>query len=95
MDDNSNSGDNRSCEWPLGESHCGSNGNVVMDDPRQAALDMVQQDETDIFTIWLRYFAYGGNADELDFEAGIYGLLDLDEYDALILSCAVEEISAE
>ncbi|UKA76176.1 hypothetical protein [Arthrobacter sp. FW306-07-I] len=95
MDGNSNSGDKRSCERPPGEGHCGSNENVVMGDPRQAALDMVQRDEIDIFTIWLRYFAYGGDADELDFEAGIYGLLGLDEYDALILSWVVEELSAQ
>ncbi|WP_285247706.1 MULTISPECIES: hypothetical protein [unclassified Pseudarthrobacter] len=65
-----------------------------MGDPRQAALDMVQQNKADIEATWLRYFANGGNADQIDFEACVYGLLDLDEYDARILSWAVEEISA-
>lgn len=94
MDGNSSSGDYGAYEWPLGERHCGSNENAVMADPRQAALHMLQQNETDVFTIWLRYFANGGNADELDFEAYIYGLVDMDEYDALILSWAVEDVSA-
>lgn len=65
-----------------------------MDDPRQAALDLVQRDQASIDMIWLSYFANGGNADPLDFEAYIYGLLDPDEYDPLILSWAVEEVSA-
>lgn len=55
---------------------------------------MVQQDRTSIENLWLRYFANGGNAGPLDFEAYIYGLLDPDEYDALILFWAVEEVSA-
>jgi len=64
-----------------------------MEDPRGTALGMVQQDHVSIDCLWLRYFANGGDADPLDFEAYVYGLLELDEYDDLILSWAVEEVS--
>ncbi|MEE9098381.1 hypothetical protein [Pseudarthrobacter phenanthrenivorans] len=63
-----------------------------MEDPRETARGMVQQDHVSIDCLWLRYFANGGDADPLDFEAYIYGLLELDEYDDLILSWAVEEV---
>ena len=65
-----------------------------MADPRREALEMVQQDKTSIDLLWLRYFANGGNAEPLDFEAYIYGLLDPDEYDPLVLSWAIEDITA-
>jgi len=54
---------------------------------------MVQQDKTSIDHLWLRYFANGGNADPVDFEAYLHGLLDADEYDTLILSWALEDVS--
>lgn len=64
-----------------------------MNDPRQTALEMVRQDKTSIDDLWIRYFANGGNADPVDFEAYIHGLLDADEYDPAILSWAVDDIS--
>jgi hypothetical protein len=64
-----------------------------MNDPRQTALEMVQQDKTSIADLWLRYFANGGNADPVDFEAYLHGLLDADECDMLILSWALDDVS--
>ena len=64
-----------------------------MNDPRQTALEMVQQDKTSIDDLRIRYFANGGNADPVDFEAYIHCLLDADEYDPAILSWAVDDIS--
>jgi len=66
-----------------------------MEDPREKALEMVQQDQISIDSLWLRYFANGGDAGPLDFEAYVYGLLDLAGSDALILSWAVDEVSPD
>ncbi|MFC8523938.1 MULTISPECIES: hypothetical protein [Micrococcaceae] len=54
---------------------------------------MLQQNTASIEQLWLRYYANGGNADPLEFEAYIYGLLPHDDLDALILSWAIEDVA--
>jgi hypothetical protein len=54
---------------------------------------MLQQNTASIEQLWLRYYANGGNADPLEFEAYIYGLLLPDDLDVLILSWAIEDVA--
>lgn len=65
-----------------------------MKDPRQATLELLQKNRTSIELLWLRYYANGGTADPLEFEAYIYGLLGPACCDAQILSWAVEDVAA-
>lgn len=64
-----------------------------MEDLRFAVLALVQEKSVTIEDLWMHYFAKGGDADSLGFEAYIYGLLDLAERDALILSWVIDELA--
>lgn len=65
---------------------------AVMDDPRFAAWALVQCSAASVEDLWMRYFAKGGDADPVEFEAYLYGLLDPASRDALILSWVVDEV---
>ena len=45
-----------------GDDYGGSSEHAVTNNPRQVALEMVQQDEASLDKLWLRNFANGGNA---------------------------------
>ena len=63
-----------------------------MKDPRFAALALVECSAVSVADLWVKYFAKGGDADSVEFEAYLYGLLDPGRHDALILSWVVDEV---
>lgn len=63
-----------------------------MEDPWLAALALVQCRAASIEDLWMRYFAKGGDAGSVEFEAYLYGLLDPATHEALILSWVVDEV---
>lgn len=65
-----------------------------MEDPRQAALDLMKQQKVSVNSLWLSYWAHGGNSLPLDFEAYLHGVLDPDEHDPIILCWVLEEVVA-
>lgn len=67
---------------------------TVMDDPRMAALKMLQRNETTVDELWLWYWANGGTAEPLVFDAYLYGLQEPDDYDDIILGWVIEVLTA-
>lgn len=63
-----------------------------MEDPRFAAWALVQCSAASVQDLWVQYFAKGGVADSVEFEAYLYGLVDPGRHNALILSWVVDEL---
>jgi len=55
---------------------------------------MLQQNDTTMDELWLKYWANGGSAGVEEFDAYLQGLQDRDDYDKKILAWAVEEVAA-
>lgn len=66
----------------------------MVDDPRLTARSMIEQDETDVDELWLRYFANGGNAQPLEFEAMLYGLCEVNALELDLLRFTLEELQS-
>ena len=64
-----------------------------MEDPRFAALVLVRCHCASVEDLWVRYFAKGGDADCVEFEAYLYGLIEPRRNDALILSWVIDEVA--
>ena len=64
----------------------------MVEDPRSAALALLQERRASVDEIWLRYWANGGNTGPVEFEAYLYGLLEPAEFDPVVLSWAVQEV---
>jgi len=63
-----------------------------MEDPRFAAMELVRCSAVSVEELYVKYFAMGGNADCVAFEAYLYGLVDPVRNDAVILSWVVDEV---
>ncbi|MFE4541026.1 hypothetical protein [Arthrobacter sp. NPDC056727] len=64
-----------------------------MEDPRLTALNLIQQDKNYLDELWLKYWAQGGSAGSVEFEAYLHGLSQRDSYDLQILRWAIDDIS--
>jgi hypothetical protein len=53
---------------------------------------MIERDETDVYELWLRYFANGGNAVAFEFESFLYGMHEPSALDLDLLGLAVEAL---
>jgi hypothetical protein len=60
---------------------------------RQCALRALCNYELTVFDLWVAYYGLGGQLNELDIEAFLYGLLALPELEHLLLAEAVRELS--
>ena len=66
-----------------------------MEDPRLTARNLIELDESYLQDLWVRYWANGGEAQLLEFEAYLHGMSDRDDYDLRILGWAIEEVLAQ
>ncbi|WP_104044358.1 hypothetical protein [Arthrobacter sp. ZGTC412] len=55
---------------------------------------MVEQDEADVYEIWVQYYANGGNASKLEFESFLYGVSEPSALDLDLLELSIEELHA-
>lgn len=55
---------------------------------------MIEQDEANVYELWLRYYANGGNASEFEFEKFVYGVDEPSALDLDLLGFAIEELQA-
>jgi hypothetical protein len=53
---------------------------------------MIEQNETDVDELWLRYFANGGNALSFEFESILYQVSEPTALDLDLLDLAIEEL---
>lgn len=67
---------------------------VIVEDPRLTTRNKIEHDETDVYDLWLRYVANGGNASALEFESFLYGLNEPSALDLDLLGLAVEEVQS-
>lgn len=65
-----------------------------MEDPRLTALNLIQQDKNYLDELWLKYWANGGSAGSVEFEAYLHGLTQPDSFDLQILHWAIDEVRA-
>lgn len=66
-----------------------------MEDPRLIALNLIEQDESNLYKLWLRYWANGGDAHILEFVAYVHGISERDAFDQRILGWAIEELRTD
>ncbi|MGF9649505.1 hypothetical protein AAIH32_16165 [Pseudarthrobacter oxydans] len=64
-----------------------------MDDPRLTALHLIERNECYPQELWVRYWANGGQAQQLEFDAYLHGMYQLSAFDLKILAWALEEIT--
>jgi hypothetical protein len=65
---------------------------VIVEDPRLTARSMIEQNETDVDELWLRYFANGGSALHFEFESFLYQVSEPTALDLDLLDLAIEEL---
>lgn len=65
-----------------------------MEDPRLTAQNLIELDGTYLQDLWVSYWGNGGNAQLMEFDAYLHGLIQQDEYDLRILEWAIEEVLA-
>lgn len=66
-----------------------------MDDPRHAARSLLELNVISVEGLWLRYWGNGGIADTFDFEACLYEVRELPEYELAVLAWVMEDLGAE
>ncbi len=62
---------------------------------RDALTDACRRGQLDVAQLWFRFIALGGDADPLELEAYLLGLMPLDDYQYDILAHALNERLAE
>ncbi len=62
---------------------------------RTALTDACRRGQLDLQQLWLRFIALGGDADPLELEAYLLGLMPLDDYQNDILAHTLNERLAE
>jgi hypothetical protein len=67
---------------------------AILEDPRLTALNFIRQDKNYLDELWLKYWAQGGSAGSVEFEAYLHGLTQRDSYDLQILRWAIDDISS-
>jgi hypothetical protein len=55
---------------------------------------MIEQDEADVYELWLQYFGNGGNALSEEFESLLFGMHEPSALDLDLLGLSVEELRA-
>lgn len=65
-----------------------------MEDPRLTALNLIRQDRKYLDELWLKYWAEGGSAGSVEFEAYLHGLTQRDGFDLQILRWAIDDVTA-
>ncbi|MFJ6347180.1 hypothetical protein ACIQH9_20290 [Pseudarthrobacter oxydans] len=63
-----------------------------MQDPQLSARNLISQDEQALWDLWLRYWANGGNAQLIEFDAYIHGAYECSATDLEILAFSLEEL---
>jgi hypothetical protein len=58
----------------------------VMDDPRLAARTMIEQNEGNLWELWLLYWANGGDAKLFEFEAYVHEAYEPNATDLEVLA---------
>jgi len=65
----------------------------LVEDPRRTARNLIEQDESTLRELWLRYWANGGEAVEpFELEAYLYGVVELSAFEDEILAQALEDL---
>ena len=65
----------------------------LVEDPRRTARNLIEQDESTLRELWLRYWANGGEAVEpFELEAYLYGMVELSAFEDEILAQALEDL---
>ncbi|MBT2586468.1 hypothetical protein [Arthrobacter sp. ISL-95] len=65
-----------------------------MNDPRHTARNLIKQRAITLDRLWIRYWAHGGNAPALEFDAYLHEALVLHPFDLKILTWALEDLGA-
>lgn len=65
-----------------------------MEDPRLTARKMIEQDDTSLNQLWLSYWANGGDAQPLEFEAYVHGVYERSAYDLKVLAWAIQDVES-
>ncbi|MDR6989261.1 hypothetical protein J2Y66_003776 [Paenarthrobacter nitroguajacolicus] len=61
-----------------------------MNDPRQRARDLLEQDSITLDRLWIKYWAEGGNADLLELDAYVHEALKPHPSELTLLAWAME-----
>ncbi|MHA7240206.1 hypothetical protein [Arthrobacter sp. TMS1-12-1] len=65
------------------------------EDQRRRTLDAIRAVGLDLQAVWMRYFELTGDADKIDVDAYLNGLLSLPPLDRDLISHAVNELISE
>ncbi len=63
-----------------------------MEDPRIVAQTLAQKDPGWVHDLWLKYWAHGGSAGMVEFDAYLHGLTERDPFELKILAWAIEDL---
>jgi hypothetical protein len=66
--------------------------NSTMNNPRQTARHLIEQNAFTLERLWVSYWSQGGSATEFELDAYLYGAKELPEFDLKILAWAIEEL---
>lgn len=61
-----------------------------MNDPRQRARDLLEQDSITLDRLWIKYWAEGGNADLLELDAYVHEALKPHPSELILLTWAMD-----
>jgi hypothetical protein len=64
-----------------------------MNDPRQRARDLLEQDSITLERLWVKYWAEGGNADRLELDAYVHEALKPHPSELALLAWAMEDLN--
>lgn len=67
----------------------------VMQDPRLTAQLLIARDEQYLHELWLHYWANGGQAQLFEFEAYLYGMIQMCSSELQIVRWAIEEVNTQ
>jgi hypothetical protein len=63
-----------------------------VEDPRLVARALAQKDPGWVDDLWLKYWAHGGSADRIEFDAFLRGITARDPYELRILAWAIDDL---
>lgn len=67
----------------------------MAEDPRRTARTTIEQDETTLGELWLRYCANGGEAEPLELEAYMHEVYEFRAIDLKIFTLAIKDLETD